>query len=205
MKIVRQKVDVKSMSLVEGEMFVIWKWLWAEQEQEDAVSDCSEDNDSITVIPETPLTSEDDTDMDTDNDGSVAEAVQDIFHMVTFKCIGSTKEQNYREVLARVALVRRQGGNVAVRLEPEPTNPVDRKAIAFQCKVNGTWSTIGYVVSEILDEVHQALSTNCITDVEFEWVKFAIMWRTPGWYAGVNWTRKGEWSRHVLVSQSSKF
>ena len=156
------------MSLVEGEVFIIWKWLWAEQEQEDVVSDCSEEKDSIIVIPETPLTSEDDADMDTDNDGSVAEALQDTFHTVTFKCIDSTKEHNYQEVLASVALVRRQGGNVAVRLEPEPTNPVDSKAIAFQCKVNGTWSTIGYVVSEILDEVHQALSTNCITDVEFE-------------------------------------
>ena len=59
-------------------------------------------------------------------------------------------------------------------------------------------------MSEILDEVHEALAANSITDIEFEWVKFAIMWRIPGWYAGINVTRRGEWSRRVLISQSSK-
>ena len=199
-------IDVSSLSLIDDEVFVIWKWLWTEDEQDETMSDSDKDNGSIIVIPETLLNSEDDSDMDADSDSDmpVTETAGDTRHTVTFKCIGCTREQNYQEVLARVAQVRREGGNVEVRIEPEPTNPVDAKAIAFQCKLNNVWSTIGYVVSEVLDEVHQALSTNSITDVEFEWVKFAIMWRTPGWYAGINLTRRGEWSRNVLTSQSSK-
>ena len=76
------------------------------------------------------------------------------------------KELNYREVLAEVAQLRSQGANVEVKLEPEPSNPFDAKAIAFQCKLNGAWNTIGYVVS---DEVHhdQALSSNSIVDADY--------------------------------------
>ena len=91
------------------------------------MSDCDEDNDSITVITETPPSSEGD-----------AERL-DTQHTVTFKCTGRTKEQNYVVFLASVAQIRHRGGDV--RLEPEPTNPVDAKAIAFQSKLNGTWST----------------------------------------------------------------
>ena len=39
------------------------------------------------------------------------------------------------------------GGTVIpVKLEKEPLNPVDTKAIAFVTNVNGTWERIGYVV-----------------------------------------------------------
>ena len=81
--------------------------------------------------------------MEADGDSVMTESetVEDTQHAVTFKCIGCTKEQNYQEVLASVAQVR---SNIEVRLEPEPTNHVDAKAIAFQCKLNDTWSKIGY-------------------------------------------------------------
>ena len=42
-----------------------------------------------------------------------------------------------------------------MRLIPEPHN-VDSKAIALQCELDGKWLQIGYIVKELLDEVHVA-------------------------------------------------
>ena len=89
-------------------------------------------------------------------------------------------------------------------MQPEPENPFDSLAIAFRCEVDSSWHTIGYVVKEALDDVHGALSAKKITAVSFDWVKFVIYWRTPGWYAGIKISRIGEWSRTVVLSQSAK-
>ena len=198
-------INSRTLSLPNGnEVFVIWQWLWSDCDPE-TMSASDSDDDSISVIPETPPDEMEFLPND-DNDDDVVGSItpDEMEHTVTFKCIGCTREQKYQDTLAMVAHLRRTGNAVEVRVEPEPTNPVDARAIAFQCKVDATWKTIGYVVSEVLDDVHLAISTNSIKEVGFEWVKFAIIWRTPGWYAGVNITRRGEWSRHVLTSQSAK-
>ena len=59
---------------------------------------------------------------------------------------------------------------------------------------------MGYVVQEVLAEVHDAIE---IISVKFSWVKFRLCWSRcrcgPGFYAGVNISKKGSWSRAVLV------
>ena len=65
-----------------------------------------------------------------------------------------------------------QGHDVPIVLTPEPTNPVNSRAIAFTCMVNGKWHRVGYVVNEILDEVHQALSRGEVVKVNFAWVEY---------------------------------
>ena len=162
-----------------------------------------DDQNTITVIPETPPQSDGESDVFNGDDSAEA-SMEEIEHKVTFKCIGCTKEQCYQETLKHVAQLRRGGNVVEAKLEPERTNPFDAKAIQIKCKVDGTWKKIGYLVSEVLDEVHEALASDCIINVGFEWVKMIIVWRTPGWYAGVNITRRGEWSKSVLTSQSTK-
>ena len=47
-----------------------------------------------------------------------------------------------------------EGGSVPVRIEHEPDNPYDSKAIAFKCLLNCKWQRIGYVVRECLDNMH---------------------------------------------------
>ena len=46
-----ETINVSSLSLTEDGVFVIWKWLWTEHdsEQDEAMSDFGEVNDSITV------------------------------------------------------------------------------------------------------------------------------------------------------------
>ena len=93
--------------------------------------------------------------------------------------------------------------NIPVKLQPEPNNPIDSKAIAFMCKVENDWERIGYVVQEALDDVHEAINTNKILGVSFQWIKFIVYFKTPGWYAGIKITRSGEWSNAVLRSQAN--
>lgn len=90
-----------------------------------------------------------------------------------------------------------------VKLKKEPNNPIDFKAIVFVCDVTGTWERIGYVVQEVLDEVHKAMDDGLILKVQFEWIKYIIHFKNPGWYTGIKVTRNGEWSQTVLRSRST--
>ncbi len=82
-----------------------------------------------------------------------------------------------------------------VSLLKEPLNPRDSKAIAFKCQLDGKWETIGYVVSELLDEVHHAMDTGRITSVEFAWISYVTDWSSgPAYFAGVWVEKRGEWS-----------
>ena len=130
---------------------------------------------------------------------------ESVRHTVQFKCIGASKKLHYQETLASVAKLLISGTTVEVSLFPEPNNPVDAKAVAFKCQVNGAWLPIGYVVCEALDEVHLALAQHQIHEVRFGWIKFKINWRHSGfgWYAGIDVIKKGQWSPIVCSCAST--
>ena len=78
-------------------------------------------------------------------------------HKLVFKCIGSKKESSYQRALRTVGDKLLGGTDVPVRLVKEPLNPRDSRAIAFKCKLD-KWHTIGYVVRELTDKVHDAMN-----------------------------------------------
>ena len=119
-------------------------------------------------------------------------------HTVTFKCMGANRDSNHQAVLAATFETRGEGNDVPVRICPEPDNPKDSEAVAFQCYLSGAWKRIGYVVNEALPEVHSALENKTILSVEFAWVKFLLCWSYsgPGFYAGINESKGGDWSNH---------
>ena len=117
-----------------------------------------------------------------DDEISLDENYHNNLHTVTFKCIGAVQDKNCQIVLRDVSEILRQGRNVDLKLECEPSNPYDSKAIMFICKLED-WKKIGYVVNEALSDVHQALSENSITSIRFAWVKYKVQWKTPGFYA----------------------
>ena len=88
-----------------------------------------------------------------------------------------------------------EGHNVPVKLSPEPENPVDPKAMAFLCEMDGKFQRIGYVVKEVQQAVRNALNARDVIDVRFKWVKYISDWYRcgPGYFAGVNVTTKGVW------------
>ena len=155
---------------------VIWKWKWTDQDE--TFEDNASDDEEITVIPETPPAvsdeeeAEEEEEQEEECDGFHLGFSPIVTHTVTFKCIGTTKEDRYQETLARIAQLRNAGQEVLCKLQPEPENPFDSLAIAFRCEIDSYWHTIGYVVKEALDDVHEALSAKKITAVSFDWVKF---------------------------------
>ena len=134
---------------------MVWKWDW--------ILPLSPH--SVTSTPESPQQSENDS-SEIDEDEVVDEE-----HTLRFKVIGVTRENSYQQTLERENELRHTGNTVPVSLYPEPENPVDSKALAFKCLLDDKWCRIGYVVREALDEVHDALQSNCITSITFRWDK----------------------------------
>lgn len=73
-----------------------------------------------------------------------------------FKCTEATKSANQQAAPQSAWEVVQDEKKVPVKLDPEPNNPYDAKAIAFICFVDGKWQRIGYMVREVLDDVHCA-------------------------------------------------
>ena len=123
-----------------------------------------------------------------------------------FKCIGSVRDAACQEVLRTARDRLQEGFTVQVRLTPEPHNGFDSEAIAFQCNLDGQWKQIGYIVREALPEVHAALKDNSITDVKFSWIKYMVNWTRsgPGYFAGVEISKKGRWGSAVILSSSTR-
>ena len=70
------------------------------------------------------------------------------------------------------------------------------------CQADTDWERIGYVVSEALPDVNDAMDNNKIIKVYFDWIKYVVYFKYPGWYAGITVTRNGNWSN--IVTQLCK-
>lgn len=117
-------------------------------------------------------------------------------HKLTFKCIGATKSVSYQSALRVVRDLMVEGHRVPVQLVHEPSNPRDSRALAFVCRIEGEHHTIGYVVSELVEEVHSAIDSGSIMSVEFAWVRYITDWSRsgPGFFAGISIEKRGMWS-----------
>ena len=89
-------------------------------------------------------------------------------------------DEDSQKVLQEISLKLDDEEEVKVRLQPEPENKFDRKAIAFQAFVSDEWHRIGYIVKGSLDDMHSALEQNAITSIEFAWAKYLINWTKSG-------------------------
>lgn len=152
---------------MEMEMVGSWKWWtsWLYGEQLEPEDD----------IDEEIVASEDE-----DEDGESKNGKTAITHTVVFKCIGASRDPACQQVLAMASQQLKQGKNVEVQLQMEPTNAFDSRAVQIVCKLNDKWERIGYVVREALDAVHDAINKNEICSVEFSWVKYLLHWSRSG-------------------------
>ena len=175
----------------------MWDWIWLEDADEHN-SECVSDE-SLTV--ETRDEECNDSAEPSDDDDNNIPAIT---HSVTFKCIGCTKEMQYQEVLASANQKIKCGEAVPVKLQSEPSNQYDSHAVAFMCLAENDWKRIGYVVSEALSDVNEAIRNNKIIKVYFDWIKYIVYFKSPGWYAGITVVRNGNWSRTVMQSGINK-
>lgn len=180
---------------------VLWEWEWLSdtglfeplKNQEDTV--CSN--------------TDSETQSQSGTCGSSDEETQVSFpltHTITFKCIGATRSSEAQDSLKMVNELNRAGKEVPVNIFCEPDNPYDSKAIAFRCKIEQKWYTIGYIVREALPYVHEAIHKRNIVSVRFSWVKYLVSWTRsgPGYYAGIDITVKGRWPYPVIQCSSTK-
>ncbi len=118
--------------------------------------------------------------------------------------MGPTKYS--QDVLYEAASKLNKAKKVEVKLRKEPSNPKDSRAIAFECTVGSDrWDRIGYVISEALDSMHQAMQINSIVTVEFAWIRYIThMSRCdPGRYCGIKVARMGECPREGVRCSST--
>ena len=173
-------------------LLVVTEWVLKTSEMDSE----RDDNLAANVNLITQDEQDDEIDFDVDDDDISQSSVD-------FKCIGVTRDPTYQNILSDVRDVIESGHSVPVKLLPEPTNHYDPNAIAFQCLHQNNWKTFGYVVSEVCEEVLDAIERGCIISVEFVWVKYKLWKQSPGFYAAVRITRKGEWSHKVKKSHST--
>lgn len=188
------------MRLIPDGVFVAWQWEWLPDSQPGSESESEEDSSSVQPLTHSRTPS------DVGSGSEDQEEVQDVAHTVTFKCIGASRELQTQEILAKVAKLLDRGDIVSVDLFPEPENKYDSNAIAFKCLVDGSWHRIGYVVREALLYVHDAMKKQQILSVKFAWVKYIINWSRsgPGFYAGINITKSGDWHTTILQCASTR-
>lgn len=126
-------------------------------------------------------------------------------HTITFKRIGAVHDGRSQDILQTARDRIQQGHVIPVRMKPEPDNMFDEKAIAFECNVYGEWTRIGYVVTEVLDEVHDAMKKKKLISTNFVWIKYITSWSRsgPGFFEGIDVTRIGYWSSTVMRSRST--
>ena len=161
-------VNIDNCDIYNDKVFVMWKWTWLDECSSDGEEDVAKlsDEDAAELSDEDAAELSDEHDQDTNN------AIPAITHSVIFKCMGSTKEHEYEEALALAKRKMNDGIGIAVKLEKEPHNPVDAKAIAFVIDLDGTWKRIGYVMSELLEEVHKAMDDSLILKIQVDFIKF---------------------------------
>ena len=83
-------------------------------------------------------------------------------------------------------------------LKHEPTNPVDSNAIIVEiCLKDGSYIPIGYVVKELVHDVHPFLSElrAFITSV-----RYRSAFKREGYYAIINLVKEGAWSKKVVAA-----
>ena len=190
---------VTSMRLIQGSgVFVIWDWRW---ESELGSSIWS----AVTTVEESVCESDhrDGEEASSDSDVSNEEGRS---HTLTFKCIGATRDEAHQIALRRARDRMEEGLVVSVKLQAEPDNIKDANTIAFMCLLDDSYVRMGSVVSKLLDEVHEAMNNNTVLDVKLSWIKYLTNWTFsgPGYFAGINITKKGTWSSKAIQSSSTR-
>ena len=192
------EIKLPNIQLVDNAVLIIWNCRVILNESD---AQCEKDiqDDDINVIPESVEESSDSEKEDIPSNESC------VPHTVVFKCIGATRDTQSQAALCSAQNRMLHGWTVAVRMRPEPTNIADSRAIVFECELDGKWEKIGYVVRDIVHEVHTAMSRNLILSVEFKCIKYVTHWTRsgPGYFAAINVTKSGPWDHRVKLFSST--
>ena len=140
--------DVSNLTPIgEYGLLIVWQWIENTEEDNDGGQSC-----------ESECLNQDGS-LSTDSD---LEEDEPTLNTVTFKCVGSETRWFLSRGFKKVSKLMQEGTNVPTKLVPELTNPYDSRAVSFQCQLDQQWRRIGYVVRELCECVHDAISSNSI-------------------------------------------
>lgn len=137
---------------------------------------------------------------------SESDGETDIVHHVPFKVMGAARNSEVQIVLKDLSnLTETELYDIPLRLRHEQDNIFDENAIAFECFMD-SWKGIGYIVSEALPDVHEAIHNNEIIHTKLQYVKFKTAWQrsgAPAYFASVIISKKGKWPSNVVKHKST--
>ena len=189
-------VNTLNLKLPPQGVIVVWEWKW--RESSSTSSEYSEEEEIESTEQYNPYLHSDSANSSSEN-GLESSSSQYLSHTVTFK-------PSAQSVLCQISRMLRENQVVHTKIETEPENQYDVRAIAFFSFVDGKWQRIGYIVRECLEHVHSALSEGKIVSISLSWAKYLACWirSGPRYYAGVNITIVGQWHQDVVRARSTR-
>ena len=154
-------------------------------------------NPRSSVCASTASTLPDDKEADAD-DSDGDEAVEATVHTLPFKVLGTCYSTSRQEAL-KEAFEHMYGQNrhISVKLESEPCNTVDSRAIAVFIKSSADYKKVGYIASELTQFVHPLLEEQSL-EVSVRAIRFCATFLMIGFYLTIDITKRGLWERAVI-------
>jgi len=121
-------VDISQFNFPSQDVVIIWDWIWMD-EVDHIAETSSEDIHEFTASVES----------DSGSEVYMNSPEPAVIHTITFKCIGYTQDKDSQKVLKETSVQLANQVAVEVRLQPEPENKFDSKAIAFQAFISNQW------------------------------------------------------------------
>ena len=115
-----------------------------------------------------------------------------------FRLTGCKMRPSFQEALKKTRELMLKKETVKLCGNSEPTNAVDKNAMAYQAQLPNTLqllhcTTIGYVSLDKIPKVKEAIETDDIVEMEMEIPHYGHSARIPGYFSTVQISKKSKW------------
>ena len=109
-------------------------------------------------------------------------------------CYATSQQEALKEAFE---LMYGQNRHIDVKLEAEPSNPVDSCAIAVFIKSSVGYKKVGFIARELTQFVHPLLKEQSL-EVSVRVIHFSTTFLMIGFYLTIDITKRGLWERPVI-------
>jgi hypothetical protein len=119
----------------------------------------------------------------------------EVSYSETFTLKGSSFHKDFQRVLRSCKQMLLENIPVELKLCNEPVNVNDENAIVAKAKVNGNFSSIGYVPGKKLKKIESAVNNNEITNIALTTVQYTFIWGAGEhkYIPQITITKNGKW------------
>ena len=146
----------------------------------------------------TPQSSVHPSTLSNDKEADDDEAVEATVHTLPFKVLGTSYSTSRQDALKEAfELMHGQNRHIVVKLEAEPFNIVDSRAIAVFIKSSVDYKKVGYIPTELTQFVHPLLKEQSL-EVSVRAIRFCTTFLMIGFCLTIDITKRGLWERPVI-------